>query len=244
MNVSSVGGYSYSYDTQYASSSSARASMGDPLTELDTDGDGALSLEESGLDEDQFSVMDADGDGYLTETDRESMPPPPGMGDIGGMTTAELIASLDTDEDGVLTQEESGFTDELFASLDTDENGTLSEAEMEAGKPDEAMEGMGTQAMGPPPEAASIDLSGLMSSLDSDDDGSVSQEESGLDDEEYDELDTNEDGVVSQAELEAANFSTIASMLDASGLGTAGGLGSGYGMASYAGQGTTGMTSA
>ena len=111
--------------------------------EQDADGDGALSLEESGVDESMFSEADADGDGLVTEEELLAMMekgrpegPPPEMGQAmgagaGGMA-AQIIEELDADEDGGVSFSEAGASEEEFDALDTNEDGVVSLAELEA----------------------------------------------------------------------------------------------------------------
>ena len=238
MDVSSIGGGAYSYSAQLASQAAHQAAMQARFAEMDLDGDGALNLEESGLDEEQFTLRDADGDGFLTEADRQAMGPPPGpppgMGDLGGLSTAQLLEALDADTDGALNQEESGLDQEIFSSLDSDEDGLLSAEELAT--LDQGAGGVPPAGMGPPPGMAGLEASQLITELDTDEDGSVSQSESGLSDETFDKLDTNQDGLVSQAELEAASSSRAQSMLSMGLLGIGGGLGSNYALSSYQNQ--------
>lgn len=106
----------------------------DMLAEKDTNNDGGLDMEESGLSEELFSKLDADGDGLLTEAD---MPSPP-MGGVGagggpgGPPPADLLAELDTDGDSQLTVEEAGLSQEEFDTLDTNKDGLVSQSELEA----------------------------------------------------------------------------------------------------------------
>ncbi len=98
------------------------------MSAYDTDGDSLLSAEEvSILSENEFSALDANGDGSITEdelssaidevasssTETQMAPPPPPAGG-GGMSAGgsseseddETYSALDTNEDGVVSQEE------------------------------------------------------------------------------------------------------------------------------------------
>jgi hypothetical protein len=49
----------------------------DPITIMDTDGDGKISLSEwTQFHQDRFNEMDTDGDGYLSETELQKHPGP------------------------------------------------------------------------------------------------------------------------------------------------------------------------
>jgi Ca2+-binding EF-hand superfamily protein len=130
----------------------------DMISGLDTDSDGALSLEEaraSGQEgaEAAFSILDSDADGSLSADELtaalEDLQPPPGA--IGGARPAppsgdelanRLVADADSNGDGGLDlsevsatlgeDAEVAATSEVFSSLDTDGDGKLSSAELAA----------------------------------------------------------------------------------------------------------------
>lgn len=59
----------------------------DFISSLDTDGDGVLSIDEAGVDEESFAEIDTDGDGFVSSTEMTTAmselgppPPPPGAG--------------------------------------------------------------------------------------------------------------------------------------------------------------------
>lgn len=104
------------------------------ISDLDTDGDGVVSLEEasaSGSDDAAaaFGILDADGDGLLTQgeltsTLEEMGPPPAGppRGSGGSMTSADIGAQILADVDADQSKEGS--------MVDTDRNKQLSLAEL------------------------------------------------------------------------------------------------------------------
>lgn len=113
------------------------------ISNRDEDGDGALSEEEFGADEEVFSSIDSDGDGLISaeelQADMESrtqefqsqmsrgmdgIPPPP--------KAEDLVSELDEDEDGSLSSEEFGASEEVFSSIDTNEDGVISAEELQA----------------------------------------------------------------------------------------------------------------
>ena len=130
------------------------------ISDLDTNGDGVISLEEATASGDSnasqaFAALDADGDGSLTtdelSTALKQMGPPPGGPPPGGGhhrasatsssdLASQLLSDLDTDgEDGLSLNEvgsalgedtSSSSLTSGFSSLDSDGDGKLSLAEL------------------------------------------------------------------------------------------------------------------
>lgn len=150
MSISAVGSGASQYVQRPMPSPEERAAR---FEQLDTDGDGGLSLTESGLTEDVFAKMDIDGDGVLTEADRQAAGPPPmgppPSGAAGKPDFTEILSQLDSDGDGQLSVEESGFDEETAASVDSDQDGFITQAELDAALA-ALQQSMGEQdAMGP-----------------------------------------------------------------------------------------------
>jgi len=201
MSIGAISSGSWQTSSLYSSQSTSQRppTIEEMLGELDVDASGDLSLEESGLSEEQFASLDVDGDGVLTQSDHEALLSQMQARFGGGQPPIDL-ASLDSDENGEISEEESGLSSEEFAALDIDGDGVLTQADFEAMKA--RMEGETMDAMAPPPPPK--DASEVVSELDADADGQLSQEEMGMSSAQFDELDTNQDGFVSQEELEAA----------------------------------------
>lgn len=239
MHIGGVGaGALYGYFEGYGQRSTDDISqkVAAQIAELDADGDGALSVEESGVSAELFNQADSDGDGLVTEEELLAMMqsfrpsgPPPGMegkhGPPPGVDPEEMAASIiedhDADGDGALTLEESEVDEEVFAKADSDGDGLVTEEELVAmmeegrpqGPPPEVGEGM------EPSQASAGDMATrIIEDLDSDGDGGLSAGETAASEEVFDALDTNEDGIVSQAELEAAMINIMAAVQE-SGLG-------------------------
>lgn len=88
------------------------------LAQFDADGDEALSFDESGLAEDDFALVDTDGDGSLSAEEIEaSAPPPPPKGGPG-------------EAGATMTQADSGLSSSTFSEMDTDGDGVVSQAEL------------------------------------------------------------------------------------------------------------------
>lgn len=130
------------------------------ISDLDADGDGALSIEEASASgsskaAEAFAALDTDSDGSLTTSELasslEAMGPPPGGPPPGGPppggrpsssdVASQIFSAVDNDEDGGLSlseigaatgNEETEETESAFSSLDTDGDGKLSLAELTA----------------------------------------------------------------------------------------------------------------
>ena len=145
--------------------SSGRPSASDAATrmigDLDSDGDGALTLAEataSGASRaaEAFASLDSDGDGALTTSELasslEAIGPPGGARPPGGPPSggpppsssdlaSQILGGADSDSDGALSlsevtsatgTEDNEETTSAFSSLDTDGDGKLSLAELTA----------------------------------------------------------------------------------------------------------------
>ncbi|MBN2307718.1 MAG: EF-hand domain-containing protein [Candidatus Hydrogenedentes bacterium] len=162
--------------SQYAQKMAGRL-----LEYTDSDGDGALSIDEVGLSEDVFGEIDTDGDGVLSleeiQADMASQaqpagpPPPPrpesvDLSESAADMVARMIGDLDTDEDGALTIEESGFSEDLFEEIDADGNGLLDQEELETDLVSR-MESHQGPPPGPPPAESEDDSDSSSSALTS-----------------------------------------------------------------------------
>lgn len=132
---------------------------GDKFRGMDTNGDGMVSASEHAAGaRKMFTEMDADRDGRVTAAEMDArhgmkredrQPRTQGMGHgmgqgmahgkehgMGGpwMSSADKIASMDTDGDGALSaSEHDSGAQARFTQRDTDRNGSLSREEMAAG---------------------------------------------------------------------------------------------------------------
>ncbi|WP_291329942.1 EF-hand domain-containing protein [Desulfovibrio sp. UCD-KL4C] len=174
------------------------------VADNDGDGDGLLSLKESGMSSDLFNLIDTDGDGQASQeellADLENKQEQKGMmgelsvymqgGANSGMSLTEsIMSSMDSDGDNLLSQEETGLNDELFSALDVDGDGSISGEELNA-------------AMTPPDATEQSTAATAASSASSGSEISASSSTTDEDDEEtYDAYDLNQDGVVTADEL-------------------------------------------
>lgn len=135
-----------------------------------------------------------------------------GRGRPGGkpasMDVSEVIKTKDTNADGVLAANEIGMPDKIFAKADVDSDGLLTQKELE----DMLANGARPGGMGRPNGVGGrqggmggmgkIDAQALLDDNDSDEDGTISAEESGLTEEFFSNLDTNQDDKISVDEIE------------------------------------------
>ena len=189
----------------------------DIISQSDTNSDSSLSIDELGVSEEQFSTLDNDGDGLVTQNEIasaidsklssfdgempskeefESLISELGLQMPESSTTKEandfssmIMSSYDSDSDSLLSASEvSILSDEEFSALDTNSDGSISTDELSSAYDQVTNTSSNSSefvaSMPPPPSGG----------------GSSSASE----EEEYDELDTNKDGVVSQEEKNAA----------------------------------------
>jgi len=194
MSVSALSSSSSSYWekmlAQMKSSSGTQAQddlAGKLFGELDSDGDGALSLAETGLSSNLYNSIDTDGDGSVSQT--------------------ELQKAIETQRNAMLTNMQLGQGQTTgTASTDassTDSSSTLSAAQ---GLLSSIMNGQmpgGAQGSQSGRKHAGL-ASKLFSALDSDGNGGLSMDETGLSQSVFDAMDTDQDGSVSSDELAAA----------------------------------------
>ena len=189
----------------------------DIISQSDTNSDSSLSIDELGVSEEQFSTLDNDGDGLVTQNEIasaidsklssfdgempskeefESLISELGLQMPESSTTKEandfssmIMSSYDSVSDSLLSASEvSILSDEEFSALDTNSDGSISTDELSSAYDQvtniSSNSSESVASMPPPPSGG----------------GSSSASE----EEEYDELDTNKDGVVSQEEKNAA----------------------------------------
>ena len=153
--------------------------------DLDSDGDGTLSLSETGLSEDLYSNLDTDGDGSVTQ--------------------AELQKGIETQRNAMFTSMQLGQS-QTDSSTNAAATGQPNAQDLLAsimsgqvpGGARGASRGAGSQGSGD-------DLaSKLFSALNSDGSSGLSVDETGLNQSDFDSIDTDHDGSVSAEELGAA----------------------------------------
>ena len=149
--------------------------------DLDSDGDGTLSLSETGLSKDLYSKMDSDGDGAVSQT--------------------ELQKAIETQRNAMFTSMQMGLS-ETGTSTEASSSGKPSAQDLLSAIMNGQVPG-GTR--GASRGNSGDDLaSKIFSSLDSDSSGGLSAEETGLSQSVFDSMDTDQDGSVSADELAAA----------------------------------------
>ena len=190
----------------------------DIVSQNDKDGDSSLSIDELGIDEEQFSALDSNSDSLVTQDEIASAIDNKLSSFDGSMPSKDEFASLLSDlglqmpepPQKQASKESEDFASMIMSNYDSNSDSSLSSDEL------------------------SLLDSNEFSALDSNGDGSISADElsSAVDqvatsqsgtaptpppggkgggqmasissEEEYDELDTNKDGIVSQEEKNAA----------------------------------------
>ena len=187
----------------------------DIISKSDTNSDSSLSIDELGVDEEQFSALDTNSDSLVTQDEIASaidsklssfngempseeefasllsdlgleMPEPPKAKDTasGDDFSSLIMSKYDSDGNSLLSSSEvSVLSDKEFSTLDINTDGSLSAEEL-SGAYEQVASASGATQSAPPSGGGG---------------GGASSSE-----EEYDELDTNEDGIVSQEEKNAA----------------------------------------
>lgn len=108
----------------------------DKFKAMDTNGDGMISANEhaSGV-RSMFDRMDSNRDGNVTTAEMDASHKMKGdKGMHHDMSSADKIAKMDTNGDGMLSSSEhDAGAKTKFAEMDSDKNGSVSKAEMDAG---------------------------------------------------------------------------------------------------------------
>ena len=190
MSVSALSSSSSSYwekmlaQMKGSSESQSQDSLAGKLFgDLDSDGDGSLSLSETGLSKDLYSKIDADGDGSVTQS--------------------ELQKAIETQRNAMFTTMQLGQSQSgTSSSTDTSTTGQPTAKDLLSsimnGEVPGGMHGAGKGKNGD-------DLaSKLFSALDSDGSDGLSVDETGLSQSVFDSMDLNQDGSVSAEELTSA----------------------------------------
>lgn len=188
----------------------------DIVTQNDKNSDSSLSIDELGVSEEQFSSLDQDSDGLVTQNEIASaidsklsqfdgqMPsknefesliselglqmPEPTVSKEANDFSSLIMSNYDSDGDSLLSSSEvSVLSDEEFSALDTNSDGAISEDELASAYEEVSKSSEQVGSNPPPPPAGGAGGSNISSS-----------------EEEYNELDTNKDGIVSEEEKNAA----------------------------------------
>jgi Ca2+-binding EF-hand superfamily protein len=134
--------------TLMAAAAWANNDAGDKFKMMDANGDGMVSASEhAAAVTKMFSEMDANGDGNVTAAEMDAKHERKAAAksnmtsndaamdhDMHDMKSADKIAKMDTNGDGVLSaSEHASGAQAMFSEMDTDGNGSLSRQEMASG---------------------------------------------------------------------------------------------------------------
>lgn len=202
MSVSALSSSSSSYwekmlaQMKGSSESQAQDNLASKLFgDLDSDGDGTLSLSETGLSKDLYSNLDTDGDGTVTQT--------------------ELQKAIETQRNAMFTSMQLGQS-QTGSSTDATATGLPNAQDLLSSIMSGQIPG-GTRGAGRGngSKGSGDDLaSKLFSALDSDGSSGLSAEETGLSQSDFDAIDTDHNGSVSAEELGAALEKQRKAMMD------------------------------
>ena len=186
------------------------------ITQNDSNNDSSLSIDELGLNEDQFSTLDTNSDSLVTQDEIASAIDSKLSSFDGKMPSKDEFASLLSDLGLEMpeppTSKQSSASGDDFSSLimsqyDSDGDSLLSSSEVSL-LSDEEFSALDTNTDG---SISAEELSGAYQQVASASGATQSTPPSGgggsvtsSSEEEYDELDTNKDGIVSQEEKNAA----------------------------------------
>lgn len=185
------------------------------ITQNDSNNDSSLSIEELGIDEEQFSALDGNGDSLVTQDEIASAIDSK-LASFEDMPSKEEFASLLSDlglempkptESKENSASGDDFSSLIMSKFDSDGDSLLSSSEVSL-LSDEEFSSLDTNSDG---SISSDELSSAYEQVASASGATQSAPPSGgggggasSSEEEYDELDTNEDGIVSQEEKNAA----------------------------------------
>lgn len=188
----------------------------DIISKRDTNSDSSLSIEELGIDEDQFSALDSNGDSLVTQDEIASAIDSKLSSFDGEMPSKEEFASLLSDlglempeppESKQSSASGDDFSSLIMSQYDSDGDSLLSSSEVSVLN-DEEFSALDTNTDG---SLSAEELSSAYEQVASSSGTTQSAPPSGggggtvsSSEEEYDELDTNKDGIVSQEEKNAA----------------------------------------
>ena len=151
--------------------------------DLDSDGDGTLSLSETGLSKDLYSKMDTDGDGSVSQE--------------------ELQKAIETQRNAMFTSMQLGQSQTASSTDATSTAQPNAQSLLSSIMNGQMPSASGTQGAESGRKHHGL-AAKLFSALDSDESGGLSMEETGLKQADFDAIDTDHDGSVSAEELSAA----------------------------------------
>jgi Ca2+-binding EF-hand superfamily protein len=181
----------------------------------DTDGDGAVGIEEFDKSEDKFKAIDTNSDGpinqdelfsHINENLQSLTQQPKMMGSFkhdSARIYEKILSKKDEDEDGTLSNSELNISEETFAAIDTNEDGVINSEEFKSHITDKVNSMIsGLKNIGGKSNIGQM-VNRIIGNKDEnkDEDQEQSNPESDLFGGSFSEIDTNKDGYISHAEL-------------------------------------------
>ena len=179
----------------------------DVVAKNDTNSDSSLSLEELGINQEQFSFLDSDSDGLVTQNEIATAIDNKLSQFNGEMPSKEEFQSLISDlglviAESPISKESSDFASLIMSNYDTDGDLSLSSSEVSLLSDEEfsTLDSNGDSSISSDELSSAYDKVSESSSSTKSEPPMGGGSMASSSEEEYDELDTNEDGIVSEKE--------------------------------------------
>ena len=191
----------------------------DIISQKDTNNDSSLSIDELGLNEEQFSTLDSDSDGLVTQDEIASaidnklssfdgtMPSPDEMASLLPDLGLEMPPPPESSNSSASSDSSSSdFSSLIMSQYDSNGDTSLSADEVSLLSEDEfsALDANGDGAVSTDELSSAFEQVASSGGTPPSGGGQMASSSSFSSEEEYDELDTNKDGIVSQEEKNAA----------------------------------------
>lgn len=163
------------------------------IARQDTNNDKSLSFDELGKSEDIFASIDKNNDSQVDSMELDLFN---SLARINHETT-NLINTLDTDDNGMLSFEELGEPEDVFANIDKNDDGQINRLELNHSNSSAQVNGATTN---------------LINTLDTDGNGVLSFDELGKSEDFFASIDNNDDVLGKSEDVSASSDDVFASI--------------------------------